>query len=930
MKPAGTGQPGIDERLRNQMDRLLEGMQIIDFEWNYLFINDVLAFQLGMPKSRLERQKITDVFPGIDSLPFFKYLTDCMENRRVVEFENQFFFEDGSSKWFQVKAEPVEEGISVLTLDVSLYKETLANNTRIKNLYSVLRQINQSIVHLKSEGRLFAKACSIAVTDGRFKKAWIGVFDSGNKTGIKVSAMASATDVSHSIPNALRTDSGEMQRVVRETGSAFIIDPSNKDQHQETAEVIEKAGMKSAISLPLRKNGKIYGTFNLYSDEENFIGTDEIDLLLEVSGDLSFAIDIFEKNKKHKHTEKLVTENERRFRAIIEKSKDMKTMTDAEGNLLYGSPSITEILGYVKEDFQLMTVCDLIHEDDRDDYMTARENLKSRPMDFFHFELRLKHKLNGYLWCEGTSTNLLLEPGVNAIVSNFRDISDRKEIEDQLEFDRQNMKALINNTNDLQWSVDLEGRLIIANRRFDEYVEKTYRNKLLPGDLVVHPFLTEENRVLYEGLYTRALQGESFSAIAPSSIPGKWSELSFYPIKDKDKIIGTACNARDITPWLDLQKNLKDTIQELTDYQYALDESSIVSITDQYGNITRVNDNFCLISGYSREELIGKDHRMMKSGFHPPSFIARLYKTLSEGHPWRGEFKNRRKDGSYFWVDMTVVPFLDENSKAYQYIAIQSDITLRRFAEEELQKNLEELQRTNAELDRFVYSISHDLRSPITSIRGLISLIKDESEENSTLQHTNMIADRVDRLDNFIKNVLNYSRIKRSEMEPQEFHPGEITREIIDSLSGVKAMNDIRFDVNIKMHCPFATDRQSFSTIMENLISNAIKFQDQSKRSKKVSIIGVADASGLQLQVADNGISIEEKHQSQIFNMFFRIAGTTEGTGIGLYIVKQTVEKLGGRVDVESEPGEGTTIIVHLKNFNQSKTSYDQQSDHYH
>src|SRR5665647_1923655 len=127
-----------------------------------------------------------------------------------------------------------------------------------------------------------------------------------------------------------------------------------------------------------------------------------------------------------------------------------------------------------------------------------------------------------------------------------------------------------------------------------------------------------------------------------------------------------------------LQKNIK----ELADYKYAFDESFITAVTDQKGIITYANDNFCKISKYSREELIGQDHRIINSGFHDKKFIRNLWVTIANGKIWRGEFKNKAKDGTYYWVDNTIVPFLNKMGKPYQYLSIRADITLKKKNED--------------------------------------------------------------------------------------------------------------------------------------------------------------------------------------------------------------------------------------------------------
>lgn len=155
-------------------------------------------------------------------------------------------------------------------------------------------------------------------------------------------------------------------------------------------------------------------------------------------------------------------------------------------------------------------------------------------------------------------------------------------------------------------------------------------------------------------------------------------------------------------------QSIDEQLKELADYKHALDESSIVAITDQKGIIRYVNDNFCIVSKYSREELIGQDHRIINSSFHPKAFIKDLWATITSGKIWKGEIKNKAKDGTYYWANTVIVPFMDDHGKPYQYVAIKSDITNAKLAEEKI-SSLNEIVIANEQRFRSLIENSNDI-----------------------------------------------------------------------------------------------------------------------------------------------------------------------------------------------------------------------------
>jgi signal transduction histidine kinase len=258
-------------------------------------------------------------------------------------------------------------------------------------------------------------------------------------------------------------------------------------------------------------------------------------------------------------------------------------------------------------------------------------------------------------------------------------------------------------------------------------------------------------------------------------------------------------------------------------------------------------------------------------------------------------------------------PIVVDNELAGIY-ALYMDITERMKHQQILEEQNEALRKINKELDMFIYSASHDIRSPLMSILGLVQLAASETNDTEIKGYCSMIEDRIRRLDDFTLDIIHYSRNKRTEPEPVSFSLREAANDIFENLRYNDKARGIDFRLNIEEDLKLVTDLGRLKTVLSNLVSNAIKYQKE--LTGFVELAAQRTNGNVKITVRDNGEGIDSDKVNTIFEMFTRHSQKSDGSGLGLYIVKEAVEKLRGTIHVESEKGVGSTFEITLPGDN--------------
>ena len=363
---------------------------------------------------------------------------------------------------------------------------------------------------------------------------------------------------------------------------------------------------------------------------------------------------------------------------------------------------------------------------------------------------------------------------------------------------------------------------------------------------------------------------------------------------------GTLSSGTDITDRRDAEQRLQASLKDLRDLQYALDQSAILAITDAGGRIRYANDRFCEISKYMREELLGQDHRIINSGYHPKEFFRGLWQTIQAGRIWRGEIRNRAKDGTFYWVDTTIVPLLDERGRPNRYMAIRNDITERKRAEDLLRE-----QTTLARLGEMAAVVAHEVKNPLAGIKGVLQVIGARMPEDSRDRAIVFdVQERLDALNELLEDLLTFARPKAPTTALVLLRP--IVDATVHLLKRDPHLTGVEVYVDGANPAVLA-DAEQLQRVLLNLLINA----GQAMAGTGHIDVRLASADGwCTIAVQDAGPGMPGDVRARIFEPFF----TTKhrGTGLGLPTAKRIVERHGGLLDVSCPPGGGTRVVVSL------------------
>ena len=469
------------------------------------------------------------------------------------------------------------------------------------------------------------------------------------------------------------------------------------------------------------------------------------------------------------------------------------------------------------------------------------------------------------------------------------------------------LKAIINSSKQILFLIDKKMDIIAFNKHAEKIVSSFTSKQVEVGNNILS-FLSEEDAKGLSEVFSEVLEGQTVHFTREmifKDASRRWFEVNLIPVEDDlSEVSNVVFSAEDITD----RKQAEEKYKELEiNFKSIFSQVAVgVLLYDLNHKIIQANKRFYELIEYSKEEFESINPLGIT---HPEDREVSIKKTeeLASGRIdyYSQEKRYVTKSGRIVWVFLTATVVKNRQGKPKHIISVTQDISLRKTAEQELLYK-------KSELDTFVYRASHDLRGPVASLMGLYNIVKVEfAHDKNAITYFEHYNNSVMRLHTVLQNLIDLTKIKESETKLSQVDLKELIDSCLNSMKNLSDYHRIAFDISIDINFKVFIDGKKFKTIIKNLIENSIIYATP-ESTAYVKIVVSYQENVLKVEVSDNGRGIDPRIQSKVFNMFFRGTEKSKGSGLGLYIVKNAVEKLNGSIQLTSKLNEGTKFSVYI------------------
>ena len=803
----------------------------------------------------------------------FSTYDNAMQRSRELESKN---------KELEAMQEELKE------LNAKLEQKVIERTQKIRQLNSIIlavRNVNQLICRERNLNRLIQSACDNLISTKSFSSAWIILKDkSGKLTGASDSGLSKTF-----IRRLKQLTAGDIpacfEKVLDDEGVVYL---KEGQSNCEICTFDPVCSDKVLIAVRLEHGNNTYGFLTVALEEGAIPEKEGIGLLKEVAGDIAFALHSIELEEKRKHLQEKVYESEKRYRALFENAPVGICISTSDGAIETKNETMRILTGYSLEESWLLNTADLCSN--KQDHQEIFEILQKQGC-VRNYLAQVKRK-DGTDFFANININRISYGGEEYFIIFVEDLSERVMMQEQL---RQLAKFPAENP-DPVLRVDKEGRIIYANKS-SELVLNTWG--CAEGDLLP----VEMHRLCLEGLKT-GLNQTAESKCAESDFL-----FLFAPIVESGYV---NLYGREITKLRQAEEGrrlLETAIEQAAEY---------ILITDAEGTIQYVNQAFEKITGFKREEAIGQNPRILKSGVQNEAFYRDMWDTIKGGEVWKGHLVNKKKDGNLYTEEATISPVRNPSGQITNFVAVKRDVT----QELNLENQLRHAQKMES-IGQLTGGVAHDFNNILTTIMGYSSLVKKAPELSEKIRKQIEEMEKASmRGAELTRQLLTFSRKQTPRLETINLN------DVIDSTLGfLKRTLPPTIVIESKLSPdlgPVSADSGQMQQILMNLCVNShdampgggkIRIETENIVIEKEYIRNHYYAKPgpfVLLTFSDTGEGMNKEDMSRIFEPFFTTKALGKGTGLGLSIVYGIVKNHKGFINVYSEKGKGTTFKIYL------------------
>ena len=814
--------------------------------------------------------------------------------------------------------------------DITERQTTRKQIARQNRALRLMSGVSQALVRYNDEEQMLAELCTLAVELGGYPMAWIGEVTHDDEKRILPIASSGLSEAYLSTLIVTWDDApsghGPSGRAVRSGIPAIVRNVNDDTSFEPWRTAVQELGFRATIALPLRVDGRITGVLNLYSATVDPFDDEEITLLCNLAAELDLGLSMQRSRQTLAQNEAMLLEAQRLAR--------LGHFTfDTGSDCLTGSPTHNEIFGLAPDE-HLNTEGwrQLIHPEDRtrmSDY--SREHVFRGGQPFDNEYRLIRRNDSQERWIHTVGQLVYGNDGrVNRLFGTSQDITERKQFEQRLSQSEADLKEAQAVAHLGSWTLDIIHDRLNWSAEVYRIFGLPLAHKLRLADFVerIHPDDREHVLTDWQAALTGARYDSEHRILVDQQV--RWvRERAKIRFDDAGKAVSAVGTVQDVT-------ERHETDEKLRKLSLAIEQSPhSILITNMHGEIEYINEAFACKTGYSREEVIGQKPSLLHSDHTPAETYSDLWKTLALGNVWRGEFTNRRKDGTLYSDFAIISPVRQPDGRITHYLGIQEDISEKKQIQSELEsyrhhletlvaERTEELiqakdeaESANRAKSAFLANISHEIRTPMNAIIGLTHIAQRGAGNSEQQERLGKVSEAAHHLMGIINDVLDISKIEagKLQLEHTAFPLAQVCStagEMVRERAQAKHL-PLNFEMDPTLPAIVLGDPLRVQQILLNFLSNAIKFTQLGTIDISVRLIERADSEALiRFSVTDTGIGITPEGLQKLFLPFEQGDTSTTrrygGTGLGLAISRRLAVAMRGEIGVDSEPGKGSTF----------------------